>query len=93
MLLCRFDKAIDHRHGLIVFAGEFLVFLIAPGGGEVDHLTLQHRHAILQLIDELLEAMGEAPEFLRVDNRLRHNIGSLNSKYRYVLVYPDKVRL
>src|SRR5258708_32536986 len=48
------------------------MFLIAPGVAQGGHLTVQHHHAILQLIIELLERVGKTPQVFRIDDSLWH---------------------
>jgi hypothetical protein len=52
--------------------GEFLVFLVAPGGTEVLQLRLRDSDLAAQVIAEPPQELGEPPQFGRIDNSLRH---------------------
>jgi hypothetical protein len=72
-----FDDLYEAGHGphvLLELLGEFLLFLIAPGAFQGRHLGSQRGDAVLDLAAELLQILGEPPQFFGVDNGLRHEI-------------------
>ena len=68
------DEAGDGPHVLLELFGEFLLFLVPPGPFQGRHLGPQRGDAVLDLAAELLEILGEPPQFFGVDNGLRHGI-------------------
>src|SRR3972149_4113420 len=56
--------------------GEFLVFLVAPRRAQGVELIAQRRHALFQVLVELLEVVGKPPQFGRVDDGLGHGRAS-----------------
>jgi len=68
----RFHEAAKHLNLLLEILHELFVLLIAPGRAESGCLPLHDGHLIEQLAGELLELMGEAADFARIDYSLRH---------------------
>ena len=54
---------------------ELLLLLIAPGALEHGELSAQRLDPLLNVGTELFEALGEAPQFLGIDDGLRHFSG------------------
>src|SRR5262245_51696201 len=52
VLVGQLDEAGDDGHGLLELLGELGVLLVAPGVAQAEHLAVQHRHAVLQLVVE-----------------------------------------
>jgi hypothetical protein len=48
------------------------MFLVAPSGSQRVQLGAQGGQPLFELLIELLEVLGETPEFGGVDNRLGH---------------------
>src|SRR6516164_454531 len=73
VLVRHFHKGAEHVHGLGEFLGKLLVLLIAPGVAQGHHLAVQHIHLVAQIRVEMLEALGKAAQFPRIDDCFRHD--------------------
>ena len=60
---------------LLELLGELLLLLIAPGPLQRGHLPAQRLDALLHVAAELLQALGETPQFFGIDDGLRHGRG------------------
>lgn len=72
MPIIRFDELREKPQVLVEFFSEFSVFLVPPTGAEGFKLRGQHGRLVGQDGIELLEPLGEGPQFLGIDDRLGH---------------------
>ena len=68
-----FGEFFEGLHGGDEFLGEFFVFLVLPGGGEVCEAGVQRLGAGLDVIIEAFQFFGEPAHFLGVHDCLCHN--------------------
>src|SRR5437763_1483240 len=66
------QKLLDRPERCLELLTELFVFLVAPGVAEVNELTVQHAHPVLEFGVELLERLGEPPDLGGVDDGLGH---------------------
>ena len=62
----------ENLHGLQELAGELLMFLVAPGVAEGGELAVQDGELMLQLVVEVFQPVGEAPQLGGIDDGSGH---------------------
>ena len=70
VLVGGFKEMLDHVQGRLEFLRELLVLLIAPGIRQARHLRVQAGYPFAQVAVELLEMVGESPQFQGINNGL-----------------------
>jgi hypothetical protein len=72
MFVGRPDELAENLNGLREFAGELLVFLIAPGVAEGGELSVQDGELMLQFAVEMFQPVSEAPQVGGIDDGSGH---------------------
>src|SRR5207249_10916647 len=70
------EELLDDAQRLLELLDELHVFLVAPRVAQAGELAVQDGQGVLEFGVELLEAQGEASQFRRVNDRLRHEATS-----------------
>ena len=67
MLMRGFQETTEAFYGLLESFGEFALLLIAPGGFETAHLSVQPGQKCLQIVVKPIEILAKTAEFRRID--------------------------